>query len=65
MFERYHKILSNLIFEINFKSFYCKYSEPREILHKLSGTQELFREWRNRVVINIALKDMQEDNHEV
>lgn len=65
MFERYHKLLSNLIFEINLKSFYCKYPEPREILHKLSETQELLREWEGRVLTDMALKNMQEDNHEI
>lgn len=65
MFERYHKLLNNLIFEINFKSFYCKYSEPKEILHKINEIQELLREWEDRVLIDMALKDMQEDNHEV
>lgn len=63
MFERYHKLLRNLIFDINIKSFGCKYSEPREILHKTREIQELFREWESRVLIDIALKDMQEDNN--
>lgn len=63
MFERYHKLLNNLIFDMNIKSFGCKYSEPREILHKAREIQELLREWESRVLIDIALEDMQEDNN--
>ena len=58
MFERYHKLMDNLIFEMNIKSFVCNYSEPREILHKAREIQELLREWENRVLTDIALKEI-------
>ena len=65
MFERYHKWMDNLIFEMNIKNFACNYSEPREILHKAREIQELLREWESRVLIDIALKDIWEDNNNV
>lgn len=58
MFERYHKLMDNLIFEMNIKSFGCNYSEPREILHKAREIQELLREWESRVLTDIALKEI-------
>ena len=61
MFKRYHKLMDNLIFEMNIKSFGCNYSEPREILHKVREIQDLLRERESRVLINIALKEIMEN----